>query len=473
MNQHVTLINNQTFPFPFIGAGYANYNNWTGVDVRFVTRPDDDQIEKIIKLAPPPIKPHPRGFEGQMLAAFSSGWNVLHTNIQEAYDPTAIEEGEIESGKFDDYDEDMSVFTASRKSLDAFEDDIERWLLQIHAFCPIEFAYRTEIEEAGGTRLSNWHHTSLEAIPGLLQKWEQDPGTYQQNEEELEQFRLAVKTIFHYGQLDFETPSEPLIEYLFPEFLLAKLFDNPDISKTLAFYRKHRKNEKVNRSAEQLVINLDIQKEYAKLNRLAEEVLDANTPDYPFMLPHVDKIAFAAIMENNQPLIDRLVRQLSSRQYGLTSSSGNCASCDYASNIGAYAYKFHYKDNKDAFIQARRLYEIALDIQPPEPCKLRLKVYCNALWILQHDNTGLPVDKVLNEKFLAKCLPYGSGNPAIFFNALCLYVEMNEFDKALQCYNQAINYKYNDIQIMKDQILSEKALAEFKNYPPLKAILNQ
>jgi hypothetical protein len=56
----------------------------------------------------------------------------------------------------------------------------------------------------------------------------------------------------------------------------------------------------VNRSAEQLVINLDIQKEYAKLNRLAEEALNANTPDYSFMLPHVDKIAFAAIMENDQ-----------------------------------------------------------------------------------------------------------------------------------------------------------------------------
>jgi hypothetical protein len=96
----------------------------------------------------------------------------------------------------------------------------------------------------------------------------------------------------------------------------------------------------VNRSAEQLVINLDIQKEYAKLNRLAEEALNANTPDYSFMLPHVDKIAFA----------------------------------------------------------------------------------------------------------------YYGERPS---------------------YNQAINYKYNDMQIMKDQIQSEKALAEFKNYPPLKAILNQ
>jgi tetratricopeptide (TPR) repeat protein len=438
---------NQHDAFPFIGAGYANFHNWVGIDVRFVTPPNDDQIKKICKLAPPPIKPHPRDFNGRMLHAYSSGYNLLQTNIQETYDP---------------------VFTASKTSLIIFEADIERWLLEIHVFCPIELVYRMEIEEAGGTQLSNWHYNSLKDIPGLLQKWEQDPGTYQQNEKELEQFRLAVKAIFHYGQVDLETLSETLTEYLFPEWLLEKLFDNPDSSKALAFYRKHSKNEQVNRSAEQLVKNLHAQKEYAKLNRLTEGTLDSNAPDYSFMWPHIDKIAFAAIMENDQPLIDRLVQQLSNRQYGSTSSSGDCASCEYASKIGAYAYTFHHKNNKDAFIQARRLYEIALAIQPPEPCTISLKLYCNALWILQHDNTGLPVDPVLNEKFLAKCLPYAPGNPAIFHNALCLYVEMNAFDKALHCYKQAIHYKYNGIQLMKDQIRSEKVFADFKNYPPLK-----
>lgn len=471
MNQHTELTNNQTFPFPFIGAGYGNYYEWAEVNVRFVTRPNNDQMEKIIKLAPSPIKPEADDFRGRMLLA-GSPQNV-HMYIQEAYDdPTAIGKAaeEFESEELDDYDEDLPLFIASKKALDAFEADIESWLLKIHAFCPIEFVCRMEDTEAGGTELSDWHRGSLESIPGLIQQWEQAPDTYQQSEEERALFGHSVKAIFQYGNVDLETPAETLAEYLFPELLLEKLFDKPDVSKALAFYRKHSENKYIIRTAGKLVRNLCHKNEYAKVVRLTEEALDAITQDYSFMLVHMDKIAFAAVMENNQALIDRLVQRLSNQQSGSASSSGDCASCDYANNIGLYAFKLH---TKDTYIQSRRMYEIALDIQPPQPCTQRLEVFCNALWILQHDNTGLPVDKALNEKFLAKCLPYAPGNPAIFFNAVCVYVEMKEFDKALECYNQAIDFKYSGIQMMKDQIQGEKMFSEFKKYPPLIAALTR
>lgn len=297
-----------------------------------------------------------------------------------------------------------------------------------------------------------------------------DTFTYTEKiENEDEKILLGIQ----YLDLSLEngTPhEEALAEYLFPELSLEKLFDKPDMSKALAFYHKYKRDENVISTAGKLIEKMIQQKEYAKVNQLAEMALDHFTDDYLFMLTHIGDIAFAAVNENNQSLIDKLVKQLSNREAeGLTGFSGYCASsCEYASNIGQYASHLR---SKDTFIQATRLYEIALDIQPSKPCTQRLELFCNALWILQHDNTGLPVDKTLNEKFLTKCLPYAPGNPAIFFNALCLYVEMGEFDKALQCYTQAVNYKYNNVQMMKDQIQSEKVFAEFKKYPPLKGVL--
>lgn len=57
--------------------------------------------------------------------------------------------------------------------------------------------------------------------------------------------------------------------------------------------------------------------------------------------------------------------------------------------------------------------------------------YClRALWLLQHDNTGLQINRERNEKFIAYSLPYTSIYPAVYFNAACLYVDMEDYDKA-------------------------------------------
>ena len=42
-------LDKNVIPFPYFGAGYGHYYEWAKVNVRFVTKPDNEQKEKIIK----------------------------------------------------------------------------------------------------------------------------------------------------------------------------------------------------------------------------------------------------------------------------------------------------------------------------------------------------------------------------------------------------------------------------------------
>jgi predicted DNA-binding WGR domain protein/tetratricopeptide (TPR) repeat protein len=462
----------QTFPFPFFGAGYGHYYEWAEVEVRFVLPPSPAQTEQIIRLAPAPIKPGKNDFRGRMLLAGSN--QFVNMYIQEAYDdPTAwdkMNEKAHDAGdNFDPHDEDSALFYASEPALDAFECDIERWLLEIHGVCPIEFAYRQEDWEAGGTELSAWHRISLDAIPQLIQQWHQDPATWKQTPKEKDLFQYSVSGIFNFGEVDYATVPDSLIDYLFPDVKIERLFLQPDLTDALAYLQKNRNRANVQNKVETILRQFLKEGNHAKVVQLTEAMLVKLTSDYSFMLANVGRMVYAAMKEDNRKLIDQLVQKLSHRTTGPTSLSGDCASCDYLNNIGAFAFSLHHHDT---YAEAQRLYEIALDIETPEPCKSRLEIYCNVLWVLQYDNTGLPVNATLNEKILAKCLPYGPQNPAIYFNAACVYVEMNQFEKAVECVSLAIRHKYSGIRMMKDQILTEKMFAGFRKYAPLIEVLD-
>ncbi|QRK08590.1 TIGR02996 domain-containing protein [Archangium violaceum] len=57
--------------------------------------------------------------------------------------------------------------------------------------------------------------------------------------------------------------------------------------------------------------------------------------------------------------------------------------------------------------------------------------YCNALWVAQKDNTGLPVEARRSRRYLAACLPYANANPPIHLNAAGVFMELGETDAAL------------------------------------------
>ncbi|MCU0352376.1 MAG: hypothetical protein MUD08_01350 [Cytophagales bacterium] len=391
----------KTYPFPFFGAGSAAYFEWAEVAVMFVQKPDDEQIRRIANAAPAPIKPGKKDFAGQMLLAGSEQFVNMH--IQWAYgdDP--------DSDEYLDTDEDPCFYVTS-EALNAFNKHIEDWLLEIHAFCPIVFAYRGEDGEAGGTQLSAWHRMSLDAVTGLLQNWAGDPSVYKQAKKAKELFEYCLKGVFYYGQVGLDAVPASFADAFFPDAKLRRLTDVADFTKRL----------------------------------------------------DIAGIIHKAVKANEESLLAKIVETL----------SGQPNSCEHVYEIGSFANELGYR--KKEFKHSRRMFDIALQIETPAPCSganTTLTVYNNALWVLQHDNTGLPVDAALNERFLAKCLPYAPKNPAIFYNAACLYVEMEQFDKAVDCIRQAVAHKLNEMEEIKRQLNTEKMFADFRQYPPLAEVM--
>ncbi|AWS46040.1 hypothetical protein [Streptosporangium sp. 'caverna'] len=159
----------QVFPFPFFGAGEADYYMWAEVHVRFGREPTSSQREVIVGTVPAPLRTAVDWCEGRQLLAASGLF--LHGSVIRAYAATGDEPDRI--------GEDGWLYAAPSR-IAALNADIEAWLIRIHDECPILAAYRAEDPDSGGTRLSPWHDWSLARLPGLLPELEQalDKGTH-------------------------------------------------------------------------------------------------------------------------------------------------------------------------------------------------------------------------------------------------------------------------------------------------------
>ncbi|MCA9656914.1 MAG: hypothetical protein KC486_01090 [Myxococcales bacterium] len=78
------------------------------------------------------------------------------------------------------------------------------------------------------------------------------------------------------------------------------------------------------------------------------------------------------------------------------------------------------------YAEALRIYDVILASRT-----LDLSAYCNALWVVQEDNTGLPRDPERARRYLGACLLHASTNPAIHLNAAGVLVELGEPEAAL------------------------------------------
>ncbi len=87
---------------------------------------------------------------------------------------------------------------------------------------------------------------------------------------------------------------------------------------------------------------------------------------------------------------------------------------------------------------------------------------CNALWAVQDDNTHLGVDRARAEKYLALALPEGPGNPAIFFNACCVLVELGEIERGLDQVRAAVAHGYAKIDMMRRAFETEPLFAAIR-----------
>jgi tetratricopeptide (TPR) repeat protein len=116
------------------------------------------------------------------------------------------------------------------------------------------------------------------------------------------------------------------------------------------------------------------------------------------------------------------------------------------------------------YAEAITVFALALNIniEAGKETLVDLSMYCNALYAIQKDNNGLPINKQLNLEFLEKCLTWGPKNPAIFFNAACVYTEMEEFEHTYMCINLAKKYNYESYDAMIDLIKTEPFFSSFR-----------
>ncbi len=156
-------------PFPFFGQGDASYYEWFEMWVWFKDPVPKSERAAVLKGAP---KPCARAAEWPNASLLwpSTGDQWIHKHLIEAYGSArakaryaraAAREARGEDLFDDDEDEAYLDLLACDGEEKRLNQDIERWLRDVHARWPILFAARREDDEAGGTKLGAWHKASI------------------------------------------------------------------------------------------------------------------------------------------------------------------------------------------------------------------------------------------------------------------------------------------------------------------------
>lgn len=414
----------EKFYFPFIGAGEATYFEWAEISVVFINEPDQNQKKLIAANVPLPIDDIL--WESNALCAGSDQFTHVHIantySTEENSDPPPQENGD-----------NQRWFFATDSQVALFNQDIERWLFEIHQISPILIAYRPEDNESGGTDLSPWHDWSLQSIEDLLPQFEDviknnDHHSIRSN---------VLKGMLEYRE-DKVEQEERYQYFLNPGWREVKSFINGDIQPLIQAVKKEDDYSIIVLEVITETMDIENQQDRQLLLRNAEEILKLKekAPEYEFDTLCV-QIWHSAYLEGDENLMGKIPQ-----------------SEQLINHIAELAYQ---KLANDEFMQSIKLYEQIINYPHGD-----LSIYCNALYVLQNDNSGLPVDCDLNKKFLNQCLKYASENPAIFFNAACLYVEMGEYNQAYDMIKKAIEHNYKKIESMKNQILVLNFFKDFK-----------
>lgn len=99
------------------------------------------------------------------------------------------------------------------------------------------------------------------------------------------------------------------------------------------------------------------------------------------------------------------------------------------------------------FTEALTIYDTILASRVVQP---ELWIYHCALFLVAADNNNLPVQPERARNYLATCLPHGPEDPKIFYNAACLWIELDELDHTLECLRLARRHGYDKPVRMRD-----------------------
>jgi hypothetical protein len=142
------------YPFPFFGAGRAEYFEWGDLYVWFEKPPPRSARAALKRAIPEPFRGDV-AWAGPVLYP-GNGDQFINLHICNAYASLGDDDD-------DDDDDDDSRWgpLPNNKQSRAFEADIVQWLHDLHRKHPIAFVARRHDWEAGGTKLDAWHRWSL------------------------------------------------------------------------------------------------------------------------------------------------------------------------------------------------------------------------------------------------------------------------------------------------------------------------
>lgn len=103
------------------------------------------------------------------------------------------------------------------------------------------------------------------------------------------------------------------------------------------------------------------------------------------------------------------------------------------------------------WVQAGRLHDgLALfDDAIEVPRGADLSLYCNALWAVMDDNHHAGIMPERAGRYLARCLRHAPQNPAIFFNAACVALELGDRETALEHVRDAVRFGYEPLELIR------------------------
>ena len=419
--------------FPFVGAGEATYFEWAEVHVRFARAPTRAQKTAIRKGVPAPLRDS-IDWEGEQLMVASG--QFAHVVIADTY---AADPGDAE-GDDDDDDDDFEelggrFFFAAASQVRKFNQAIEEWLILAHAQCPILIAYRGEDCESGGTAMSAWHRWSVKQLPLLLDQLE--PILAFDDETKASFMLRGILRTSQEGKVPLPLP-EHFKDWLEPGRRELAALRAADAE---AFLRLLREQPVLRPATLQALAEaartLD---ENAKqlLLRAAETLLAQR--EVPAKL---GVCLVAAALNPQQP--DGASLGAVTTQVLAQAARHAHTDPELANELAVLG---HNLAREGRFAPAIALFDAILGCPG-----LDRSAYCNALWVRMEDNCKLPLDRAQADRFLALALPHGPRNPAIFYNAACLYMELGQQDHVLANLRLAIEHRYDKPEQMRDEPL--------------------
>ncbi len=479
-------INTHNFPL-FLGEVKAEAYRWFGLTIRFKEAPTAVQQEKFKTLLPKYFNADALTFMGKMLMLQVG---KIASDVLKDYDKCIEEDEDNRDEIAAEYTMYLNDFLTDRGfeypdyNYAELNKALTKWLEEMHAVCPIQFVFRDETNyysppwDAYTTgdfnhlpkEVRQWSSKSEKNLPQIIKALLEDENLYNQTSEEKKVFSYVIKALEYAFDFGLENYDE-LADFVKHSSILLRLIKNneekelltsieeniaknitdvvlfEDLSSILKHHFKNTENE----------VGLHYKKRIKLLLQLAKKLINnKNTAEICFRnTQSLALLTKVAALEHDAALLHH-IHQFVTTFYFKGSTYINALGEQATSILFSKKYK-----------EAIEMYKIVLDIIPKydfDYDKVDLSIYCNALYALQNDNSGLPVNKVLNYNFLEKCLPLAVKNPPIYYNALCLHVEMNEFDKAYDYFLLIQKHDEETTKLMMEELKTETIFKDFKKY---------